>query len=81
VLIIILFHSVTAMLAAIATGRYACRFEGNSELLDLTAKQLKIITTTKIVNPKALATSNTIVIEDNPDGPIVLRKARGLNFG
>jgi hypothetical protein len=79
VLIIILFHSVTAMLAAIATGRYACRFEGNSELLDLTAKQLKI--TTKIVNPKALATSNTIVIEDNPDGPIVLRKARGLNFG
>jgi hypothetical protein len=69
------------MLAAVVTGRYACGFEGNSKLLDLTAKQLKIITTSEIANSKAVATSNTIVIEDDPDGPIIPKKARGLNFG
>jgi hypothetical protein len=69
------------MLAVVATGRYACGFEGNSELLDLTTKQLKIITTLEIANSEAAATSNTIVIEDDPDGPIIPRKTRGLNFG
>jgi hypothetical protein len=69
------------MLAAVATGRYTCGFEGNSELLDLTAKQLKIITTSEIANSEAAATSNTIIIENDPDGPIIPRKARGLNFG
>jgi hypothetical protein len=81
VLILILFHFGAAMLAVVATGRYACRFEGNPELLDLAAKQLKIITTTETANQEVAATSNTIIIEDDSDGPIVPRKARGLNFG
>jgi hypothetical protein len=78
VLIVILFHSGATMLAAVATSRYACGFEGNSELLDLTTKQLKIITTIEIVNPEAPTTSNTNVIEDDPDGPIVPKKLEAL---